>query len=112
MAIMRPLRFDQRAKSKSNVPALPGFHRDAFCSASLRAVDRERGNRECHLKLEKLGKLAFRAVDSDFPGLEGLGTDWRLAVCALADRIEASIQEGEDAARERNIPNTLSSYAE
>jgi hypothetical protein len=42
-------------------------------------------------------------VDSDFPGLEGLGTDWRLAVCALADRIEASIQEGEDAAREHNI---------
>jgi hypothetical protein len=57
----------------------------------------------CHLKLENLGKLAFRAVDSDFPGLEGLGTDWRLAVCALADKIEASIKDGEDVARERSI---------
>jgi hypothetical protein len=47
---------------------------------------------ECHLKLEKLDKLAFRAVDSDFPGLEGLG----------ADKIEAPISEGQDDSRERN----------
>jgi hypothetical protein len=58
---------------------------------------------ECHLKLEKLDKLAFRAIDTDFPGIEGLGTDWRLAVCALADKIEASLQESKDGDRERNI---------
>jgi hypothetical protein len=55
------------------------------------------------LKIERPYKLFYRAIDDNFPGLEGCGSEWRLAVHALAEKIEASLADTDDAKRERVI---------
>ena len=50
-------------------------------------------------------ETGFRATDANFPDLKGLGTDFPLAMIDLADRIEASIQSGQNPDRERAVLN-------
>lgn len=43
-----------------------------------------------NLQVETLSESLVRVTDAGFPGLEGFGTEWRLAASDLADKIEQS----------------------